>query len=626
MTPAPATMAGAHDAPEPAREDLRHAKLGAPCAVWTYHAADGALHHVRARYDRPDGGKDVLPWHRDGGRWRCREPKGGAFPLYNVADLIEREAAPVLVVEGEKTADAAARLFPDHAVTTSAGGSKAAAKSDWSAVHGRAVVIWPDHDKPGREYAEAVARLAHEAGTASVAIVAVPEAWPDKWPDKWDVADPLPEGVTADDLAGMIEDAAPWAPELEPPPVIVRRASEIVATPIRWLWPERFARGKVSLIGGHPGLGKSQLTCHMAAVVTTGGAWPDGARCDAAGDVVFLSAEDDAADTIKPRLMAAGADCERVHLLDAVRDDTASGGARAFNLKTDIAGLEWMLARHPIRLVVIDPISAYLGGTDSHVNADVRAMLAPLAEMAARHDAAIVAVTHFNKGGGGAESTSRFTGSIAFVAAARSAWIVAKEPGDEETNRRVFISAKNNIAKDTGGLAFEVEGATVGEGITTSRVAWREGVVRLHADDVLGMSARGEETSARGEAEEFIRDMLMGGRFSARPCNGKEKRPVFQTSRSAAPASGWALNRPRMECGAVGFGVFPPPKMIIPPPKMIEHAHIPRMITFDHLREQMSIFGNPTQAGMTSWERIGRAIYECRSRPFPLGPRRRNRI
>src|SRR5262249_9449873 len=115
------------------------------------------------------------------------------------------------------------------------------------------------------------------------------------------------------------------------------------------------------------------------------------------GSVIFLSAEDDAADTIRPRLDAVGADVFRVHTLDAVRVQLSGGSVteKAFNLETDCTHLESALSQHPdVRLIVIDPRSAYLGGTDSHSNAEIRGLLSPLAALAARCEVAVLAVTH----------------------------------------------------------------------------------------------------------------------------------------------------------------------------------------------------------------------------------------
>jgi hypothetical protein len=120
--------------------------------------------------------------------------------------------------------------------------------------------------------------------------------------------------------------------------------------------------------------------------VTCGTTFPDGATCEP-GSVVFLSAEDDPADTIRPRLDAAGADVSRVHVLEAVRVLLSDGSPtdKLFNLETDCAHLEAELHERPdVQLIVIDPLSAYLGGTDSHSNAEIRGLLSPLESMAAR--------------------------------------------------------------------------------------------------------------------------------------------------------------------------------------------------------------------------------------------------
>lgn len=298
--------------------------------------------------------------------------------------------------------------------------------------------------------------------------------------------------------------------------VIYCKISDIEAQPIRWLWPGRIARGKVSMIAGHPGLGKSQITISMAAIVTRGGLWPvDRTPCER-GNVVILSAEDDAADTIRPRLEAAGADLGRVHIVQAVRSGFSADGdemRRLFSLREDVRQLEKVLAEiGGVALVSIDPVSAYLGGTDSHNNADVRALLSPLSEMAARTSAAIVAVSHLNKGGASASGDAllRVTGSLAFVAAARGAYIVAKDP--ENDKRRLFLPAKNNLAADSGGLAFGIEGCAIDRGIETSKVVWEaEPVTDISADDLMRVPTDPEERSALEAAKDWLRSMLADG-------------------------------------------------------------------------------------------------------------------
>jgi len=303
------------------------------------------------------------------------------------------------------------------------------------------------------------------------------------------------------------------APGGDEPTAVYRRVADIQPKPIRWLWPGRIARGKVFMLAGHPGLGKSQAILSMTAIVTTGGVWPADRTPSERGAVIILSAEDDAEDTIRPRLEAAGADLKRAYILDAVREPNKDGAStkRPFNLTEDIDRLR-NLARvlGDVALIVIDPVTAYLGRVDSHRNAEVRAVLAPLAEMAAGVEAAIVCVSHLNKTGG-PEAMLRVMGSLGFVAAARGAYLVAKDP--EDGDRRLFLPMKNNLAEDRGGLAFRVRGRDLGSGIVTSCVEWDAEPVTMTADEALVPAVDPEdgETTAKAEAEGWLRETLKGG-------------------------------------------------------------------------------------------------------------------
>jgi putative DNA primase/helicase len=384
---------------------------------------------------------------------------------------------------------------------------------------------------------------AREAAQAVGGLLAVPDFGADRFEGATDFND-LHRHAGLDAVRVCIERAV-TAPPGEAAPVIFRRLSEVQAQPIRWLWPGRFARGKVSMIAGNPGLGKSQMTASLAAIVTTGGRWPvDGGAC-CAGSVVFLSAEDDAADTIKPRLLAAGADTSRCYMLDAVADRDADGAPRirSFNLQSDLDRLAALLDRiGDVALVVIDPISAYLGGTDSHKNAEVRAVLAPLAELAARHGAAVVCVSHLNKAGGN-EALMRVTGSLAFVAAARAAYVVARDKDDPE--RRLFLPLKNNIGNDQVGLAFKLESCELVGGIQTSRVMWEPEPVTVTADEAMRPAEPDEERSQRDEIADWLQDLLYPGRMKSQEVQSKAKQAGFawRSVQRAAKEAGVVVKR-----------------------------------------------------------------------------------
>lgn len=292
-----------------------------------------------------------------------------------------------------------------------------------------------------------------------------------------------------------------------------RRASEIQMLPIRWLWSKRIARDTVSIVAGHPGLGKSQLTASLAAIVSMGGVYPvDRTQCEA-GNVVILSAEDGAERVLVPRLKAAGADLSKVNILNGtITSRDAKASERIINLKTDLGELRRTLTEiGDVALVVIDPITAYLGDADSHKNADIRALLAPLSDLAEKHGAAMVCVSHLTKGGG-TEAMMRVTGSLAFVAAARAAFLVAKDKDDDR--RRLFLPLKVNYGDDRTGLAFKVQSTqlTTPAGlIETSHVIWEAEAVTVTADEAMSPHSDPEEHGALEDAKRFILDMLGNG-------------------------------------------------------------------------------------------------------------------
>jgi putative DNA primase/helicase len=292
--------------------------------------------------------------------------------------------------------------------------------------------------------------------------------------------------------------------------LVSRRASEVAPRDIEFLWDGRLARGKHTCVGGEPGGGKSQLSFAVAAAITTGGIWPCDEGCAPVADVIILNAEDAQEDTIIPRLMAASADLRRVHLVNAVRE----GGRRnrAFSLLTDLDLLEKKIDEinksGNVLLVIIDPISAYLGKTDSHKNSEVRGVLEPVSEMAARKGVAVLSITHFSKSGAGAgtKALHRFVGSIAFVGAPRAAFAVVEDPQNE--GRMFFLHAKNNMGKRPQGLAFRMEQRLL-DGLSrpVSFITWESEPVTITANQALGSNDHCE-TTATDDAVEFLRVVL----------------------------------------------------------------------------------------------------------------------
>ena len=297
-----------------------------------------------------------------------------------------------------------------------------------------------------------------------------------------------------------------------PDGVHVRRLADIEPEAIRWLWPGRLPLGKLCMIVGDPGLGKSMATLAIAATVTNGSTWPiRGEGSAPAGEVILISCEDDPADTIRPRLDAAAADCQRVHILDGLDDKDDAG--RTFRrpwAMADIDALDSLIASLPdCRLIVIDPLSAYLGGTDTHRNSDVRAMLAPLSELAARHGVTVLCVSHLNKGAG--QAMYRTTGSLAFTAAARAVYAVCKDAADP--GRRLILPVKANLAPNKTGCAYHI--GTTAKGIP--RIEWEVEPVEADIDEVLSAgSGAGRPDNERREAKDWLREALSEGPVAVR--------------------------------------------------------------------------------------------------------------
>jgi len=295
---------------------------------------------------------------------------------------------------------------------------------------------------------------------------------------------------------------------------IVRRLADVEPEQVRWLWPDRIPLGKLTLFAGDPGLGKSFVSLDIASRATVGGTWPDGALGNAATDVVLLNAEDDAADTIRPRLDRHGADVRRVHVIDAIRDVAEDGqdvSLRWTDLSRDLRHVEAVVERVGARVLIVDPISAYMGDrTDSHRNSDVRTVLGPLAEMAGRTGVAVVAITHFSKGQS-SNAMYRSIGSIAFVAAARMAWGFG--PHKDDDTKSVMLCLKCNLCAKPSGLAYR---------IVDGLVEWDANPVDMDANDLL-RDRNPEDRSALSEASDFLTKSLADGPIEAKAVKSQAK-------------------------------------------------------------------------------------------------------
>jgi hypothetical protein len=473
-------------------------------ATYDYTDETGALLYQVVRFE-PKNFRQRRPDGADGWIWNLN---GTRRVLYRLPELKDREA--VFVPEGEKDVDRAWSLgLPATCNLGGAGKWRDEYAGQLVAAGVKRVAVIPDADDPGRAHAEDVARSCHHAGLA-VRVVTLPDV-----PPKGDLSDYLTTH-TKDDLLATIRAAPPYVPPADPmPPVaavagpmpagnqpVLVRMADVQPEEVSWIWPTRVARRKLNLIVGDPGLGKSTMGLDLAARISRGLAWPDTGIAPR-GDAVILTAEDGLADTVRPRLDLHDADVARVHVLRAVRDVT--GAERAVSLATDLGPLEQAIVSTQAVLVVIDPISAYLGMANSYRDSEVRAILAPLHALAERTGAAIVGVMHLTKDQQ-RQALYRGQGSIAFVGAARLVLAVGADPDDESRERRFLMPVKSNVCAPAATLAYRIM-SVEGRG----RLTWETDAVDGVDVNAVLAPQRPEDTEARREAEVFLREYLKDG-------------------------------------------------------------------------------------------------------------------
>lgn len=324
--------------------------------------------------------------------------------------------------------------------------------------------------------------------------------------------------------------------------------SDVKPEQVRWLWPGYIPLGKVTALDGDPGLGKSTITTEWSACVTNGKPWPDGSHCEKGG-VVLLSAEDDDADTIRPRLDAAGANPKRVYHLTGVTscDENGKTAERDVYLPGDLPILEAAIKRMGARLVIIDPLMAFLSSdVNSHRDQDIRGALRPMAALAASTGAAIVLVRHLNKASG-ASAMYRGGGSIGIIGAARAGLLVAPDPDDPESakpnGRRVLAVVKTNLGVDVPALTYHVVSADNGVG----RIEWGA-VSSRSANDLISQPTSEEDRSLTDEAVEYLKAALAEGSRPADEVRNEAPREL------QAKALRRAADRLHIEKKRVGFG------------------------------------------------------------------------
>lgn len=300
--------------------------------------------------------------------------------------------------------------------------------------------------------------------------------------------------------------------------------SDFEPRPLEWLWPGRIPLGSLTLIAGDEGAGKSLLALDLAARVTWGRSWPD--RPDQPqpdGNVLILAAHEPLLGTMMPRLMKAGGDLERTffadglesqvwdfeakpgHLMKDVYDGKLlkfeTGLTRRMRFPHDLRTLQHTIDDHyPLRLVIIDPLWAFCGGDRETRERAGPALLAPLAELAARCETAIVGITGLRRDAG--RGTYRADGSRFLTQAASMAFAVVRRP--KERDRRVFLPIKTNLGPEPVGLEFR---------IVDGRIRWDATETKLTAETLISAERPG---SALERTESWLQMYLSQGSRPAR--------------------------------------------------------------------------------------------------------------
>jgi putative DNA primase/helicase len=316
--------------------------------------------------------------------------------------------------------------------------------------------------------------------------------------------------------------------------VRLTRVSDIVPRKVEWLWRGRVPSGMLTMFAGDPKLGKSYVTLTIAAAVSRGASLPDGDVPTRPASAINLSAEDDPSRTIVPRLIAAGADLTQIHHLESVVLDNRREAA--LSLDTDIAAIAAAAERlGDCRLILIDPITAYLGRVDDHRNAGLRSVLTPLNDMAERLDVAVVLVSHLNKGSG-TNGRHRVMGSIAYVGTCRANFVFIRDRTDPTGRRVLFCDNGGNLGPVAPTLAYTIEEREFGPRVEFLDEPVAMTVEQALADEVEAALNRRLGGESR-EAEQWLHEILAAGPLppktswtqpgtldsASRPCSGPRR-------------------------------------------------------------------------------------------------------
>jgi len=276
--------------------------------------------------------------------------------------------------------------------------------------------------------------------------------------------------------------------EKNEPTAILKTFSQIEEKPVEWLWQGHIPLSMFCIFAGDAGLGKSTLSLDIGARLSRGLPFPD-KSISMLGDTLILAGEDDPSYTIKPRLQALGADMNRIHILMGKRADHGDSDFILTDTNIIRDAIDQIRAQGGnLKLLIIDPLESFLGGTvDTYRNNEVRAALRGIISLAQKEQFTILAIQHLTKKTG-ISANYRISGSVAYVAAARTVWMIAKDP--DNPRNCLFLNSKMNIAPRNDGYRYSIESI---EGIGVP--AWGERI-DIDPDDILNAEQKPKQKIA----------------------------------------------------------------------------------------------------------------------------------